>query len=98
MMIINPPFLRHQPSRLAQTAILLALLWAALPLAASLPVVVTALFGGLWLLRVALLRLNVGRVPLAARLLMMVMAAALVWQQLGTLVGREGGIAFYCCW
>ncbi len=93
-MIINPPFLRHQPSRLAQTAILLALLWAALPLAASLPVVVTALFGGLWLLRVALLRLNVGRVPLAARLLMMVMAAALVWQQLGTLVGREGGIAF----
>ena len=53
MMIINPPFLRHQPSRLAQTAILLALLWAALPLAASLPVVVTAVFGGLWLLRVA---------------------------------------------
>ena len=27
-------------------------------------------------------------------LLLMVMAAVLVWQQLGTLFGREGGIAF----
>ncbi|MDO5638539.1 MAG: DUF3488 and transglutaminase-like domain-containing protein [Neisseria sp.] len=94
MMILNPPFLRQQPPRHVQAAVLLALLWAALPLVTALPLVVTALFGGLWLLRMALLRLGIGKVPLPALLLMAVMAAALVWQQLGTLVGREGGIAF----
>ena len=94
MMILNPPFLRRQPPRSAQTAILLALLWAALPLVSALPLVVMALFGGLWLLRMALLQLDTGKVPWPALLLMALMAAALVWQQLGTLVGREGGIAF----
>lgn len=94
MYILNPPFLRQTPPRRTQFAVLLVLLCSALPLAASLPLVVMALFGGLWLLRLALLRLNISKIPLAAMLLLMVMAAVLVWQQLGTLFGREGGIAF----
>ncbi len=94
MMILNPPFLREQPRRSAQLAALLALLWTSLPLASALPPVVTALFFGLWLLRAALLRLNVGKIPLAALVLMLAMVGVLVWQQLGTLFGREGGVAF----
>ena len=94
MYILNPPFLRQTPPPRTQFAVLLVLLCSALPLAASLPPVVMALFGGLWLLRLALLRLNISKIPLAAMLLLMVMAAVLVWQQLGTLFGREGGIAF----
>ena len=51
MYILNPPFLRQTPPRRTQFAVLLVLLCSALPLAASLPLVVMALFGGLWLLR-----------------------------------------------
>ncbi|UOO81726.1 DUF3488 and transglutaminase-like domain-containing protein [Uruburuella testudinis] len=93
MLILNPPFLRRLPVFRVQAAVLLVLLWTALPLAASLPVVVVALFGGLWLLRLALLRLRINKIPAAALLLMAVMAAALVWQQAGTLFGREGGVS-----
>lgn len=93
-MMLNPPFLQYAPPRHVQAAVLLALLWAAVPLVLSLPLVAMALFGGLWLLRLALLRLGIGKLPLAALLLILLMAGALVWQQLGTVFGREGGIAF----
>ena len=46
MMILNPPFLRRQPPRSAQTASLLALRWAALPRVSALPLVVIKRDGG----------------------------------------------------
>ena len=94
MIIQTPPFLREQPRRSAQVAVMFALLWTSLPLVTILPLVVMALFFGLWLLRVGLLQLNVGKVPRAALVLMLIMAGGLVLQQLGTVVGRDGGIAF----
>ncbi|KLT72009.1 transglutaminase [Neisseria arctica] len=94
MLILNPVFLKQAPPPPVQFALLCTLLWTALPLAGALPVVVTALFGGLWLLRLALLRLHIGRVHGLALVLMLLMVAGLVWQQLGTVFGREGGIAF----
>ncbi|WP_373700226.1 transglutaminaseTgpA domain-containing protein [Neisseria dentiae] len=94
MLISNPSFLQQPPPRTVAFAVLSALLWTALPLAASLPAAVIAVFGGLWLLRLALLKAGIGRVPKAALLLLAVVAGLLVWQQLGTVFGREGGVAF----
>lgn len=94
MIILNPSFLHHRPTRNMQAAVLLALLWAALPMAVSLPLSVTALFGGLWLLRMILLQLNVVKAPWLLLVVLMLLSGGLVWQQLGTVIGREGGIAF----
>lgn len=94
MLISNPSFLQQPPPRTVAFAVLSALLWTALPLAASLPVAVIAVFGGLWLLRLALLKAGIGRVPKAALLPLAAVAGLLVWQQLGTVFGREGGVAF----
>ena len=94
LMIQNPPFLREQPRRRSQVAVLFALLWTSLPLVSALPLVVMALFFGLWVLRLALLQLNVGKLPLRALVLLVLIAVGLVWQQLGTVIGRDGGIAF----
>ena len=54
MWLANPAFLRQEPPRQVQLALLLTLLWVALPLLWSLPPGVIALFGVLWLLRMAL--------------------------------------------
>ncbi|MBF0803041.1 MULTISPECIES: DUF3488 and transglutaminase-like domain-containing protein [unclassified Neisseria] len=94
MLIANPSFLQQPPPRAVAFVVLAALLWAALPLAVALPSAVTAVFGGLWLLRLALLKAGIGRVPKAVLLLLASAAGLLVWQQLGTVVGREGGVAF----
>ena len=49
MWLANPAFLRQEPPRQVQLALLLTLLWVALPLLWSLPPGVIALFGALWL-------------------------------------------------
>ena len=94
MLISNPVFLQEVPPRKAVAAVLLALLWSSLPLLAELPMGVTAVFGGLLLLRFALLRAGVARLPLAAVVVLAAGAGLLVWQQLGTVIGRDGGISF----
>ncbi|MDO5070492.1 MAG: DUF3488 and transglutaminase-like domain-containing protein [Neisseria zoodegmatis] len=94
MLILNPAFLQQPPPRAVASAVLFTLLWAALPLVSSLPAAVVAVFGGMWLLRLVLLRLGVAKLPLPALVLLMVIGCALVWQQLGTVIGRDGGVSF----
>ena len=74
MWLANPAFLRQEPPRQVQLALLLTLLWVALPLLWSLPPGVIALFGVLWLLRMALWALNIK--PLSWLWLVLLLAVA----------------------
>ena len=94
MIILNPAFLQHTPSRAVMTTILLALLWTALPLLTALPPTVMAVFACLWLLRMILLHLNINKIPLPILIGFIIVGGGLVWQQLGSVIGREGGISF----
>lgn len=53
-----------------------------------------AVFGGMLLLRFVLLYLRAGKLPTWFLMILLVVAGAVVWQQLGTVIGREGGISF----
>ncbi|QEY25172.1 transglutaminase family protein [Neisseria zalophi] len=94
MLIANPSFLKQTPPPAAAATVLLTLLLTALPLVTALPVPVMITFAVLWLSRLAILKLNTARIPKAALIVVMFAAGALVWQQLGTVFGREGGISF----
>ena len=76
MWLANPAFLRQEPPRQVQLALLLTLLWVALPLLWSLPPGVIALFGALWLLRIALWALNIKPLSWLWLVLLLVVAAA----------------------
>lgn len=89
-----PDFLPAAPPPRTAAVILAALLLAALPLIFALPPVITSLFAVLLLLRGVLLHFNIGRLPAPLLILMAAAAGGLVWMQLGTVFGREGGIAF----
>lgn len=94
MIILNPAFLQHPPSRAVMATILLALLWTTLPLLTALPPAVMVVFACLWLLRMVLLQLNLNKMPLPVLIGLILVGGGLVWQQLGSVVGREGGISF----
>ena len=94
MFIQNPPFLNHQPRPSVQLAVLLTLLWAALPLGLSLPAGIMLLFCVLLAVRFLLVQLRIGKVSLPLVMLLLIASALLVWQQLGTVIGRDGGISF----
>ena len=81
------------PPRTALT-VLAALLWAALPLVFSLPTAVVLLFAALLAVRGALLYAGIGKLPAPVLALLGVLSGVLVWTQLGTVFGREGGVAF----
>ena len=53
-----------------------------------------ALFGVLWLLRMALWALNIKPLSWLWLVLLLAVAVVVVWQQIGTVIGREGGVAF----
>ena len=94
MLILNPAFLEQIPPRKVIAAVLLALVWASLPLLTTLPAGIIAVFGGMLLLRFVLLYLRAGKLPTWFLMILLVAAGAVVWQQLGTVIGREGGISF----
>lgn len=94
MLLANPVFLRQEPPRHVQLMLLLTLLWAALPLLSTLPVGVAGLFGVLWVLRVLLWALNIKPLSWLWLVLLLLAVGVVVWQQLGTVIGREGGVAF----
>ena len=93
MFIQNPPFLAQQPRPSVQLAILLTLLWAALPLGLGLPAGIMLLFCVLLAVRFLLVQMQVGKISLPVIVLLMVASVLLVWQQLGTIIGRDGGIS-----
>ncbi|MDO4879335.1 MAG: DUF3488 and transglutaminase-like domain-containing protein [Neisseria sp.] len=94
MLILNPSFLQKAPPAPVAAAVLLALAWTSLPLLSTLPLPVIAVFGVLWLIRLFLLQLETVKLPLPVLILMMTGVGFLVWQQLGTIIGRDGGISF----
>lgn len=91
--VANPPFLATMPPKRAQAVVLAALLWTALPMAVFLPAGVIGLFILLFAGRVLLLRTAFTKLSTIWLMAMLVLAAALVYRQLGTLIGREGGIS-----
>ena len=75
-------FLSTPPPPRTALTVLAALLWSALPLVFSLPTAVVLLFAALLAVCGALLYA------------LGVLSGVLVWTQLGTVFGREGGVAF----
>lgn len=87
-------FLSAPPPPRTALTVLAALLWAALPLVFSLPIPVVLLFAALLAVRGALLYAGIGKLPAPVLALLGVLSGVLVWTQLGTVFGREGGVAF----
>ncbi len=87
-------FLSAPPPPRTALTVLAALLWAALPLVFSLPTAVVLLFAALLAARGALLYAGIGKLPAPVLALLGVLSGVLVWTQLGTVFGREGGVAF----
>lgn len=87
-------FLSAPPPPRTALTVLAALLWSALPLVFSLPTPVVLLFAALLAARGALLYAGIGKLPAPVLALLGVLSGVLVWTQLGTVFGREGGVAF----
>ena len=87
-------FLSTPPPPRTALTVLAALLWSALPLVFSLPTAVVLLFAALLAVRGALLYAGIGKLPAPVLALLGVLSGVLVWTQLGTVFGREGGVAF----
>lgn len=87
-------FLSAPPPPRTALTVLAALLWAALPLVFSLPTAVVLLFAALLAVRGALLYAGIGKLPAPVLALLGLLSGVLVWTQLGTVFGREGGVAF----
>lgn len=87
-------FLSAPPPPRTALTVLAALLWAALPLVFSLPTAVILLFAALLAVRGALMYAGIGKLPAPVLALLGVLSGVLVWTQLGTVFGREGGVAF----
>lgn len=87
-------FLSAPPPPRTALTVLATLLWAALPLVFSLPTAVVLLFAALLAVRGALLYAGIGKLPAPVLALLGVLSGVLVWTQLGTVFGREGGVAF----
>ena len=87
-------FLSAPPPPRTALTVLAALLWAALPLVFLLPTAVVLLFAALLAVRGALLYAGIGKLPAPVLALLGVLSGVLVWTQLGTVFGREGGVAF----
>lgn len=87
-------FLSAPPPPRTALTVLAALLWSALPLVFSLPTAVVLLFAALLAVRGALLYAGIGKLPAPVLALLGVLSGVLVWTQLGTVFGREGGVAF----
>ena len=87
-------FLSAPPPPRTALTVLAALLWAALPLVFSLPTAVVLLFAALLAVRGALLYAGIGKLPAPVLALLGLLSGGLVWTQLGTVFGREGGVAF----
>ncbi|MDO5357051.1 MAG: DUF3488 and transglutaminase-like domain-containing protein [Conchiformibius sp.] len=94
MLPVQAPFLDTRPDFPSMLFALGALLAVSLPLMLQLPMGVNAVFVFFWLLRLVLLGMGIRALKSWQILPLLFGAMALVWQQLGTLIGLQGGIAF----
>lgn len=93
MSAVSYSFLNHPPPRHIAVMILAALLFAALPLMFALPPLVTFWFIALMTIRGGLFYFQITKTPTVMLMLLAVLSTVLVWSQLGSVWGREGGIA-----
>ncbi|XXQ68693.1 transglutaminaseTgpA domain-containing protein [Neisseriaceae bacterium B1] len=90
----NPSYLDSTPDFKAMLFTLVALVAVSVPLLMQLPIGVVAVFALFWLVRLVLLYLGVRSLKLWQLLPLAAMVVGLVFQQLGTIFGLDGGIAF----
>ncbi len=93
-MSLNALLIQQPGTRTAQYLALATLVAVAVPLLMQLPLPIVVLFGLLCGLRVLLTYLGVGALSNWVLIPAMLACAALVYAQLNTLIGREGGISF----
>lgn len=94
MWLSDPFFMRRIPGRRIQAVVLCVLLWVALPLLTALPGGVLALFGVLWLMRMVWLMVQIKPLSGWALLVPLILVGVVVFTQQGTIIGRNGGVAF----
>lgn len=93
MWLADPIFLRKTPKVRAQFLLLLMLSWVALPLLLELPFTVSVAFGFLLIMRMLLLMTTLKKLPLWALVVLLAVSAGWVYYKLGTVIGRDGGVA-----
>lgn len=93
MFVLNPEYIDHPPERVPRLGVLLLLLWITLPLAFALPVAVITVFGVLWLIQLGLTLTGSRGLSPWLNAIGGLGVFALVFSQLGTLLGSEGGSA-----
>ena len=93
-LFVQPDFLDNRPRARSALFALVALSLVALPLAVQLPAGVVAVFAVLMLVRIALLKMGVFGIRPWQNAVLLAGTAFLVLQQLGTIFGLQGGIAF----
>lgn len=82
------------PSFKAMLLSIIALLFVATPLATQLPINVMVIFATFWLIRVVLLYVHIYTLKMWQLIAMLISVGLLVFSQLGTIVGLEGGTSF----
>lgn len=93
MWLADPLFLRQIPPYRVQLFLLLMLIWVSMPLLMHMPVLIGVLFMCLWLMRVGLLLCGIQALPRWLLVMMMAVLLGVIYLKLGTVVGREGGVA-----
>lgn len=93
MLALTPEYINHPPERLPRLGVLLLLLWIVLPLAFALPVPVILIFGVLWLIQLGFTLAGIRGLSPWLNAVGGIILFALVFSQLGTVFGSEGGSA-----
>lgn len=87
-------YLDNHPDLTAMLFALGSLTAVSIPLLIQLPISVDIVFGGFLLFRLILLFIGIRALKMWQTMLLLAGVMLLVWQQLGSLFGLEGGIAF----
>lgn len=94
LFIVQPSYLNTKPSFRAALFAMISLIAVSIPLLFELPVGVVIVFAVFICLRLGLLSMGIYQLKLWQTVCMLLGATVLVFQQLGTILGLQGGISF----
>ncbi|MDK4577962.1 transglutaminaseTgpA domain-containing protein [Kingella kingae] len=94
LFIVQPSYLNTKPSFRAALFAMISLIAVSIPLLFELPVGVVVVFAVFICLRLGLLSMGIYQLKLWQTVCMLLGATVLVFQQLGTILGLQGGISF----
>ncbi|MDK4539625.1 DUF3488 and transglutaminase-like domain-containing protein, partial [Kingella kingae] len=94
LFIVQPSYLNTKPSFRAALFAMISLIAVSIPLLFELPVGVVIVFAVFICLRLGLLNMGIYQLKLWQTVCMLLGATVLVFQQLGTILGLQGGISF----